>query len=167
MAEPEYNVVNGTYYTLNTSAEVTSVLETRMGKRDKLSRIAIVYGDVKTGKAWGWGEQGYVGRTTGSVKAPLLCKTSSSMGGSVVMDDSILLITTTRGDKRVLYRHPLYTEDVNAPAADFPAPPVVKELPDGNINQLIHLLNELDGYGIVFENQELVEERLAEFGYRK
>lgn len=163
----EYNVVNGTYYDLSTPAQVVTVLESRMGKRDKDSRIAITYGDVKTGKAWHSIESGYVGRTTGSVKAPLLCHSITSMGGAVINDPSILLITTTRGNKKVLYRHPLYTADVNSPApTKSPALPAVT-LPSGNINQVIHLLEELDGLGLVVTDFEMVEEALANRGYRK
>jgi len=72
--------------------------------RENRIRIVVDYGDVKTGESWG--EQydivGYVGRSTGRIKVPLLVFNSRSLGGGAMLDHCILTVKTSAG-KRLLY----------------------------------------------------------------
>jgi len=98
-------VVDGTTYKDSTPREVVSILERA---RNTKERICIRYGDKTTGADWGDQPMcGHVGRSTGSIKIPLLIKTRRSMGGEGILDDCIVQITASR-TKRALYRHPRY-----------------------------------------------------------
>jgi len=102
----QYKVVNGTSYNARTNPIVVQILENaRLSHR----RLRLFYGDRQTGKDWN--EQfdvfGYVGRSTGSVKIPLLIHNKRSMGGGSILDHSIVKITDSRG-KVILWQHPLY-----------------------------------------------------------
>ena len=65
------------------------------------------YGDIKTGKDWTeeYDTMGYIGRTRGPVKVPLIVANSKSSGGFPLSTDSIVRITI---DKRTVYQHPKY-----------------------------------------------------------
>ena len=100
----EYKIVNGTYYDKDTPDKVIQVLERFRGTDQ---RIRIFYGDPKTGRDYGeehW-TMGYVGRSTGPVKIPLLVYSTRSYGGPGLSESSIVRITV---DKRNLYVHPKY-----------------------------------------------------------
>ena len=99
-----YQVVNGTAYHVETCQEVIDQLERAM--RNK-SRIRVFYGDSETGKDWLEENDtiGTVGRSTGSIKIPLLLKNSSSYGGGAILDHCIVRITV---DKWQVYQHENY-----------------------------------------------------------
>lgn len=111
--------INGTSYHEQTPQEVCNVLERVRQSRTRI-RIDLGYTDnAPEGKQVGqsWGEihdvTGYVGRSTGKVKIPLLVHNSISMGGGGILDHRIIQIKESRGG-RVLYQHPNfipYTED--------------------------------------------------------
>lgn len=90
--------------TLNTVIEVLD-----KAQKDR-TRITVDYGNVETGKSWGEIHDitGYVGRSTGIIKIPLLVYNSRCMGGGALLDDSIVKIVTSKG-KNVLYIHPNYS----------------------------------------------------------
>jgi hypothetical protein len=88
-----YKVVDGTYYYEQTPDAVVQILES---SRQSRSRLAISY-DGETRPACG-----YVGRTTGNVKAPILLYNARSMGGMIILTDMITQIRETRTN-RVLY----------------------------------------------------------------
>lgn len=73
------------------------------------TRVRIWYGDTTTGKAWPEEHDiiGYVGNSTGSIKAPLLVHNKRSMGGPAILDQCIVRIDTTRG--YTLYKHTSFT----------------------------------------------------------
>ena len=97
----EYKIVNGTAYYAETNDEVINVLEK---VRKNATRIIIDYGDPKTGKSWNetFDTTGYVGRSCGSVKIPILLYNNRSMGGTGMLTHCIIGIKTSKG-KRVLY----------------------------------------------------------------
>lgn len=99
-----YKVVNGTYYDENTPDEVIRVLE---NARKNRQRIRVFYGNTITGQDWGedCDTMGYVGRSCGEVKEPLLIKTKRSDGGAAILTGCIVKITI---DKRTFYCHPNY-----------------------------------------------------------
>ena len=102
----DYKVFNGTAYNKNTSDEVIKVLDKYLqGYRDQ--RIRLFYGDAKTGRDWNeeYDVIGYLGRSTGRFKIPLLIAKSHSSGGPAILDNCIVKITV---DKRTVYQHSKY-----------------------------------------------------------
>ena len=105
----KYVVVDGTSYRKETSPEVIKVLGEAQKSRE---RLRFRLGDVKTGRDWGDdNERGVVGRSTGSIKIPLLIKTSRSSGGGALPDDAIVKIVGSNG--RTLYQHPAYYQEAS------------------------------------------------------
>lgn len=74
-------------------------------------RVRLFLGDPETGRDWGEENDvtGYVGRSTGPSKVPLLLATRRSMGGGAILVDCVLRMLV---DGRETYRHPLYTAPV-------------------------------------------------------
>ena len=98
--------VNGTEYDTRTPQAVVDILEKY--RQDKI-RLELDYGDTETGKSWGEvnNTTGYIGRSTGSHKIPLLIHNSRCIGGAAILDHCILRIRETSG-KRIIYQHPNY-----------------------------------------------------------
>lgn len=88
----KYKFVNGTAYHKETKPEVIAILErARAGNL----RLAIEYGDAVTGQRWGDGGNkavGYVGRSTGKIKIPLVIVRENCMGGEALLDHCIVSI---------------------------------------------------------------------------
>lgn len=107
----QYKVYNGTSYHEETSIKIVNILETaRFTPRHRSgARIVVDYGDVVTGQSWGevYDVTGYVERSTGMYKVPLLIHNNRSIGGSAISDHCIVKISLSKG-KRVLYQHPTY-----------------------------------------------------------
>ena len=101
-----YTVVNGTSYDSRTPIEVINVLE---NARKNDTRIILDYGHTETGASWGetFDITGYIGRSTGSIKIPILISNSRSNGGGAILDYCIVGIKTSKG-KKPLYTHPTY-----------------------------------------------------------
>ena len=98
----KYKEVNGTSYHSETAEKVINVLENvRMSK----TRITLDYGDVKTGVSWGevYDISGTIGRSTGTIKIPLLIHNKRSYGGGGILDHCIIGIKESRGG-RILYK---------------------------------------------------------------
>jgi hypothetical protein len=95
---------NGTAYHEETCQEVINILE---DARQNRSRIRIFFGDTITGEDWKEENyiMGYIGRSTGSIKIPLLVNNSSSHGGGALLDHCIVKITV---DKYTVYQHENY-----------------------------------------------------------
>ena len=98
----DYQEVGGTFYKKNTPMDLIEVLEQA---RENRTRIVVDYGDIKTGRSWGeeYDIMGYVGRSTGEIKIPLLVHNSRSMGGGGLLDNCILSVYTSKGH-RLLYK---------------------------------------------------------------
>lgn len=101
-----YREVNGTSYHADTNEAIINVLE---WARLNDTRIRVYYGDTLTGLDWQEQHRvtGYVGRSTGRAKIPLLVYSKRCCGGGGILDNCIVRIETTRGG-RVLYNHPNY-----------------------------------------------------------
>jgi hypothetical protein len=102
--------INETWYHDETPVEVANVLEAcRLYNR----RIKFCYG-YTTGPQAGqdWGDSanmcGYVGRSCGQYKVPIVLYNKRTRGGPSILDHCIIKIQISRGGK-VLYKHPLYT----------------------------------------------------------
>jgi hypothetical protein len=103
---PEYNVVNGTSYHVESPAAVIEVLERA---RQSRTRIHVSYGDTSTGNDWleEFDVSGHVGWSMGPVKVPLLVANRRSLGGGAILDHCIVRIRESAGG-RILYQHPSY-----------------------------------------------------------
>lgn len=102
----EFQVVNGTYYDVCTPIEVINVLEKARLNR---TRLHISLGDAVTGRDWLEEFEcfGFVSRSTGSIKVPLILPLSRSIGGGPILDHCIVRIRHSAGGK-VLWSHPKY-----------------------------------------------------------
>ena len=102
----KYKEVKGTSYHVETPSELVSILEIVRALR---KRIKFHYGDTKTGRDWNeeYDTAGYIGRSTGNVKIPLLIKTSRSLGGGAILDHCIIKVIDAK-TKEVLYQHKNY-----------------------------------------------------------
>jgi hypothetical protein len=98
--------INGTTYNDNTPAALIDVLERARFTR---SRVRVFYGNVATGRDYceEYDTTGYICRSTGTVKIPLLVNNRRSMGGPAILDHCIVKIVDTR-TRETLYIHPSY-----------------------------------------------------------
>jgi hypothetical protein len=103
---PLYQVVNGTSYHSATPSAVIDALEKA---RRNHTRIHVSYGDSSTGMDWleEFDTTGYVGRSMGPTKVPLLLANRRSSGGGAILDHCIVRIRARAGGN-VLYSHPSY-----------------------------------------------------------
>jgi hypothetical protein len=104
-----YKIINGTAYKSSTPEDVINWLET---SRERRQRIRIFYGDTTTGRDWKEEHDvsGYIGRSTGNIKIPLMIHNRRSMGGAAILEHCIVRITTkdTYGKIKTVYQHPNY-----------------------------------------------------------
>lgn len=105
----EYNVVNGTSFHKETPMAVCNILSNAINNREQ--KLRVFYGDTKTGKDWNesYDTFGFIGRSMGSVKIPLMIHSRRSLGGPAILDHCIVRITI---DKVDVYRHPSYHCDI-------------------------------------------------------
>lgn len=82
-------------------------------------RVRVWYGDSTTGKVWHeeFEVTGYIGRSTGRQKIPLIVHNRHSLGGAPLLDHCILRIDRT-DTRQTLYQHknikmPTYTVEAN------------------------------------------------------
>lgn len=101
-----YQQVNGTSFDERTPAEVIEVLE---AARQNRTRLHVSFGDVQTGDDWldEFGSHGYIGRSMGPIKIPLLIANRRSTGGPGLLDHCIVRIRTSVGG-RLVFQHPKY-----------------------------------------------------------
>ena len=87
-----YTTVNGTSYDINTDKKIVSILDDAIINR---KRLKLDYGNTETGENWNecYDIIGRIGRSTGTIKIPLLILTSRSYGGGAILDSSIIKIT--------------------------------------------------------------------------
>jgi len=104
-----YQIANGTSYDARTPNEVVAILENARLNRTRL-HVSLGHTDgPKAGLDWleEWDVCGYVGRSMGPVKVPLLVANRRSLGGGAILDHCIVRIRASVGG-RVLYQHPTY-----------------------------------------------------------
>lgn len=99
----EYKTVNGTSYDSRTPEEVIRVLESARLKRTRL-HISLGETDNERGKLGrDWLEDnivhGFIGRSTGSIKIPLLIHNRRSLAGPGLLDYCIVRIRTAAGGR--------------------------------------------------------------------
>jgi hypothetical protein len=104
-----YKTVNGTSFHYDTPDEVVRVLENARLNRQRVHISLGVTDGPNQGRDWleEFETHGYVGRSMGPVKVPLLVANRRSSGGGAILDHAIVRIRTSSGG-RVLYQHPHY-----------------------------------------------------------
>jgi hypothetical protein len=95
---------SGTWYRKGTPTPVIEGLER---SRTEGARIRLFYGDTDTGRDWCEENdvRGTVGRSAGTIRIPLLLKSSRSSGGGAILDACIIRLQVAG---REVYRHPKY-----------------------------------------------------------
>lgn len=96
--------VNGTSYHDDTPEECIKALESA---RKLGFRIHLDYGCTKTGRSWNeqYEVAGYIGRSLGPQKVPLLIYNKRSIGGGAILDHCILSIRyANKKDGGFIYR---------------------------------------------------------------
>ena len=99
----EYKTINGTSYDVRTPDEVVAILE---NARQTRTRLHVSLGDSESGRDWIEENMvhGVIGRSTGSIKIPLLIHNRRSLGGPGLLDHCIVRIRESAGG-RVLWQH--------------------------------------------------------------
>jgi len=105
----EYKTENGTSYDVRTPDEVVAILE---NARQNRTRLHVSLGETEGPEAGNdWLEEnmvyGFIARSTGSIKIPLLIHNRRSLGGPGLLDHCIVRIRTSSG-VRILWQHPDY-----------------------------------------------------------
>lgn len=98
--------LNETWFEPETPKEVQRVLEKVRGSR---AQIRVHYGDTSSGRAWLEENDviGCVGRSTGTLKTPLLMPNRDSRSGDGMLTNRIVRIQDAKTGAD-LYRHPQY-----------------------------------------------------------
>lgn len=89
---------------------VQKTLERAYSLRDtEAGRVRIWYGDTETGRAWQEEHDvlGYVGRSTGVQKVPLLVFSRRSTGGGAILTEKVVRVDWTDGG--TIYKHPTFS----------------------------------------------------------
>lgn len=102
--ETKYIEHNGYWFNPETDIEVMKVVS-GLNCYNSRQRVRLFLGDTKTGKCWNEENDvcGYIGRSTGKIKIPLLINNVNSSGGPGILTHCIVAIYTTSG--RCLYKH--------------------------------------------------------------
>lgn len=94
-------VVNGITFNNETPNELCVIISNLIGNN---KRYRFDYGDTETKKSWNqvYDIDGYIGRSTGTTKIPLLIHNKRSIGGGQILTNRILSITEIK-TKKIIY----------------------------------------------------------------
>lgn len=100
-----HRIQSDTWFNPNTPRKVCDLLE---DYRISGKRLRVFYGDASTGRDWMCESDmlGRIGRSTGTLRIPLLVP-KKEHGGPGLLDDAIVRLIDV-ASKRELYRHPTY-----------------------------------------------------------
>ena len=101
---------NGTTYEDGTDPAVVQVLEWARTMQPRI-RIRIWYGDPQTGLSWGDSEVGYVGRSCGDLKIPIIVHNNRSTGGGHISERAIIRIAYANKKRRFVKQGHRLLED--------------------------------------------------------
>lgn len=110
---------NGTAYHVETPENILNILERA---RINGTKLKLYFGDVNTGRDWNEEHDtiGTIGRSTGTVKIPLLITSSRSYGGGAILDHCIVKIKNVKTGE-TLYQQKEYQKPVfNIVPSDLP-----------------------------------------------
>lgn len=101
-----------------TNDQVKEII-TQLSNEIPRRRIRVWYGDIKTGLSWNEEHDimGYIGRSTGTDKIPLLVNNKRSFGGGGLLDHCIIRIDDIKA-KKTLYKHEKFHVDLVLNNAD-------------------------------------------------
>ncbi len=133
--EGEYKITStGTYYHKDTPDAVIELLELA---RDLGYWVWFRYGDPAIGRDWmdDCDVCGFIGRSGGPVKVPLLLKSRRSTGGPALLEDRILRIIVKGGGRLRTWTHHNYMKPdlavVHVPGEASPWRVIHKDEPNG------------------------------------
>lgn len=94
----QYKNINGIDFNINTPDQLANLI---IDLYNTKTRIIVDYGNTETKQSWNeiHDIRGYIGKSTGSIKVPLLVYNKRSYGGTQLLTDCILSIKTTKGNK--------------------------------------------------------------------
>ncbi len=111
MAGTEYNKYvdyEGTSFRKGTPDQIKEIISMFMHSG---TRLRLCLGDAVTGRDWEEEHdvEGYIGRSTGSIKVPILLANARSHGGGEILTTNIVKIQyANKKQGGVLYQHPNY-----------------------------------------------------------
>ncbi len=143
--DKQYQVTEtGTYYHIEAEFKVIEVIEKC---RANDTHIRVFYGDRETGNVWPETNDvtGYISRSTGPVKIPILKKSTTSDGGGAILDHCIMKIRDSKGN--VLYKSANYNE------------PVIEIKPNGDKYELLYN-GEIIGANLTTDSAEKLKKEL-------
>lgn len=94
----------GLWFSTNTPQQARKAI---INAYENKYRVRVWLGDTETGKVWAEENDilGYIGRSTGTQKIPLLIYSNMSSGGDGLLDHCVLGIQSTH-NKQFTYKHP-------------------------------------------------------------
>jgi hypothetical protein len=97
---------HGTAFHIDTDNEICRILDEAIQSK---KRLKIYLGDTKTGRDWNeeYNTTGRIGRSTGTIKIPLMIHSSRSYGGAAILDYCIVKIKDI-ATGRTLFHVPNY-----------------------------------------------------------
>ena len=102
-----YSEFNGMWFADGTPENLKNVIVN--GYRSNY-RFRFWYGDVESGRSWNEENDicGYIGKSNGSIKVPLLLNKSNSTGGGELTNSIVKIYNITL--KKVVYQHPTFNQ---------------------------------------------------------
>ncbi len=92
------------HYHEKTPDDLKKFIESNVGVgRQRKTRLRFFYGNQETGELWGDHEDGYIGRSTGVQRIPLVINNQRSMGGGALLDHCIVAICETKKPEKWLW----------------------------------------------------------------
>jgi hypothetical protein len=158
-----FKVVNGTFFDERTPDEVVAILEHARLNRTRL-HVSLGETDNDRGQlGLDWLEEsfvtGYIGRSTGSVKIPLVVPNRNSTGGPGLLDHCVVRIRRAAGGQ-LLWIHPQYHHGTITLARK----PIPVDLPDGR--QLTVTVFRDGQEQAAFENMDKARRYLRKLGLK-
>lgn len=103
-----YKIINGTHIDETTDNKVAEILSNNVHAG---RRLRFWYGDKETGKSWNEENDvtGYIGKSGGQFKVPLLIQKKNSSGGEALLVAAIVKIVDIKS-KIVLYQHERFSQ---------------------------------------------------------
>lgn len=110
----QYKELNETFYNTKTDERLIKILQENY---ESGTRLKFYYGNPETGQLWDEPPIcGYIGRSTGTIKIPLLLSNKRSYGDGSLMEHCIVKIEHSNkktSNVNLVYKHPKLIEEAN------------------------------------------------------